>query len=104
MDQQAIETIAITRTRRIRSIVHAVVKIFTVFALSLMTTEAGARANWKDQEVSALVDYLLEHKAEAGDGGNFKESTFTRAAAHINDLQLGVAKTTKQCHSKWSWV
>jgi hypothetical protein len=102
----SVENIAITRSRRIRTLVHAVVRIITVFALSLMTSqsETSVRASWKDQETSALVDFLLTNKAEAGDNGNFKDSTFTKAAVHINNLHLGVPKTSKQCHSKWTSV
>ena len=33
-------------------------------------------AVWTSCEEAALVDFLVENKAEAGDGGNFKNATF----------------------------
>jgi hypothetical protein len=43
------------------------------------TTRKAHRANWNDAEIAALINYLVEHIAEVGDGGNFKKATFTGA-------------------------
>ena len=34
------------------------------------------KAVWNELETTALIDYLVAHKAEAGDGGNFKGANF----------------------------
>jgi hypothetical protein len=43
-------------------------------------------AIWTPAEETALVDFLVDNKAEAGDGGNFKKATFQRAANNIAPL------------------
>jgi hypothetical protein len=61
------------------------------------TTSKAPRDNWNDAEITALIDYLIEHIAEVGDGGNFKKATFT----------AGPPKTASMCKSKYqsvSWV
>jgi hypothetical protein len=50
-----------------------------------------------------LVDFLVDNKAEAGDGGNFKKATFQRATTSIAPLhERGPVKTVKGCQNKWS--
>lgn len=63
------------------------------------------KANWNDAETLALVNYLWEHRAEAGDGGTFKDATFNAAAAHIaREWTTGAVKTAKRCKTKWAGV
>jgi hypothetical protein len=63
------------------------------------------KANWNDQEMMALIDFLVVHKGEAGDGANFKETIFRQAAAAIAPLRTaGPAKTSKMCRIKWGGV
>jgi hypothetical protein len=63
------------------------------------------KAHWNTQEEAALIDYLLQHKAEAGDGGNFKSSGYNAAATHIAPLLTqGPVKTGKMCKMKWALV
>jgi len=51
------------------------------------------------------LDYLIEHKAEAGDGANFKKTAFTLAAHHISHLHKnGGKKDFKAMQNKWSAV
>jgi hypothetical protein len=58
---------------------------------------------WTAAEEIALLDYLNEHLAEAGDGANFKKATFTQAAIHIAPLlKHGPEKDFKACQNKWS--
>ncbi|KJA13258.1 hypothetical protein HYPSUDRAFT_121820, partial [Hypholoma sublateritium FD-334 SS-4] len=46
--------------------------------------------------------FLLSHKAEAGDGCNFKAATFQKAARDIAPLLVrGAAKTAKSCGNKY---
>lgn len=69
------------------------------------TGTSSERANWNDEETTALVDYLYEHQSEAGDGGNFKQSTSNAAAVHIAPLlTLGTKKSGNMCKTKWESV
>jgi len=62
-------------------------------------------AIWTPREEAALVDFLVENKAEAGDGGNFKNVTFQRAALSIAPLhERGALKTVKSCQNKYAAV
>ena len=61
-----------------------------------------AGAIWTAPEETALVEFLVNNKAEAGDGGNFKTSTFQQAVSHITTLhERGPIKTIKSTWSKW---
>ncbi|KAF8214656.1 hypothetical protein K438DRAFT_2008884 [Mycena galopus ATCC 62051] len=45
---------------------------------------ASGAASWRQPEdEKKLIEYLLEHRAEAGDGTNFKATTFRGAATHL---------------------
>jgi hypothetical protein len=77
---------------------------FVSLLIATMSQEEG-KANWNDAETLALVDFLWEHRAEAGDGGTFKDTTFHAAADHIaKDWTTGAAKTVKRCKTKWAGV
>ncbi|KAF8156548.1 hypothetical protein B0H34DRAFT_859325 [Crassisporium funariophilum] len=53
-----------------------------------------AGAVWISAKETSLVDVLLDNKLEAGDGGNFKTTTYQRAVTHITPLRKrGVVKT-----------
>lgn len=63
------------------------------------------KASWTDAEVTALIQYLYDHRDEASEGGNFKTSTYTAAAETITlHLKQGPIKTSKMCKGKWSYV
>jgi hypothetical protein len=72
------------------------------------TTSKAPRANWNDAEITALINYLVEHMAEVGDGGNFKKATFTGALGAVGPHHsAGHQKTALMCKSKYqsvSWV
>jgi hypothetical protein len=77
---------------------------FVSLLISTMSQEEG-KANWNDAETLALVDFLWEHRAEAGDGRTFKDTTFNAAAEHIaKDWSTGATKTAKRCKTKWAAV
>ena len=60
-------------------------------------------AIWTPAEEAALVDFLVDNKAEAGDGGNFKKATFQRAVNSIAPLcECGTVKTVKSIQNKWA--
>jgi len=62
-------------------------------------------AIWTAAEETAFVDFLVDNKSGAGDGGNFKAPTFQRAANHIATLhECGPIKTAKIAHNKWTTV
>ena len=40
-------------------------------------------AHWFTSDEAALIEFLVTHKAEVGDGFNFKSITWTAAVAHM---------------------
>ena len=63
------------------------------------------RIKWQENEIEAMIDYLYEHQAEAGEGG-FKLMTFNCVAEHIAPLLIegGRRKEAKHCRSKFTTV
>jgi hypothetical protein len=52
--------------------------------------------------VEALLAFLVENKASAGDGANFKSTTWQGAASHVNAIRKeGAAKTKESCRAKF---
>ncbi|KAI6106309.1 hypothetical protein EDD16DRAFT_1524008, partial [Pisolithus croceorrhizus] len=77
---------------------------FTVDSLSssMPPKSSGPKASWNEQEVSALIHYLHQHQAEAGDNGNFKSPTYNTAADHITQyLTSRPPKTAAMVRNKW---
>ena len=67
--------------------------------------EAPAKAQWSEADEIALIEYIAEHKAEAGDGMKFKASFWTGAAKKmLSHRALGGVKTWQSCSSKWDRV
>ena len=65
----------------------------------------STHVSWDMGSEAALIDFLLEHKSEAGDGINFKVPTFKKAAIHLISFTLkGGAKSAASCKNKWAWV
>lgn len=63
------------------------------------------KAHWDEHEVSSLIDYFYIHRAEAGEGGNFKPKVYNAAAEHIAPyLSQGPTKTGSMCKTKWDSV
>ena len=64
-----------------------------------------AFVNWSVAEEEAMLNFLIVNKAEAGDGFNFKDSTWSKVAAHVKPLRTeGGVKTGKKCKEKWGRV
>ena len=77
---------------------------FVSLLVAAMSQEDG-KANWNDSEILALVDFLWEHRAQAGDGGTFKNTMFNAAADKIAEhWTVGPSKTAKRCKTKWAGV
>ena len=45
-------------------------------------------SQWTIQGKRELIDFLSNHRAEAGDGANFKQAVWTQAATHMSTLTL----------------
>jgi hypothetical protein len=76
------------------------------------TSNAGTSAavRWTVEETTCLLEYLIAHRAEAGDGTGFKQSTFTGASTHLQEPPEGVSKENhvagsvrdwQSCKNKW---
>ncbi|KIM91721.1 hypothetical protein PILCRDRAFT_52541, partial [Piloderma croceum F 1598] len=60
------------------------------------------KAQWDEEEIVALLDYLLDHKSAIGEAGSFKMPTFKAAADSISGLLVnGPIKMGKMCKTKW---
>ena len=72
---------------------------------STPASSRGPSVQWNEAENAALLDYLVEHKSEIGDGGMFKMGTFN-AAAHViaGHHTLSPVKTGSMCKTKWRTV
>ena len=93
--------------KQICATVVAVVSICAQYMTVLMVNDKPKTdtARWRDNEITAFLQYLLDHRAEGGDGATFKTSTFTAAAASIAHLhQTGGNKTAEKCRGKWNSV
>ncbi|KXN92876.1 hypothetical protein AN958_07130 [Leucoagaricus sp. SymC.cos] len=61
--------------------------------------------SWSSAEETALVDFLVDHKSAAGDGGNFKLATFQQAIAVVAAQgRSGKPKNVKSLQNKWGQI
>ncbi|KAG6819327.1 hypothetical protein H0H93_012870 [Arthromyces matolae] len=64
--------------------------------------QAPPHASWSPDDEKLLLQYLIEHKSEAGDGMSFKKPTFTGAAEKVNEIiTKGGRKTPDSCKNKY---
>ncbi|KIJ59830.1 hypothetical protein HYDPIDRAFT_170609 [Hydnomerulius pinastri MD-312] len=62
------------------------------------------RSDWSTEETGSLVNYLHQHKSEAGDGGLFQTMTYHNAAmsiVHLYNQESGPKKTKETIKTKW---
>jgi len=60
---------------------------------------------WTEADEMALIDILSLHRAEAGDGGNFKEAIFNAAADEMKSVMtIGPERTSFTSRSKWDHI
>jgi hypothetical protein len=91
--------------RQLLTSVLAVTAVSTQFLTLFMASMAQDKAKWNDAEITALVEYLWEHRAECGDGGSFKDPAYNAAADKIApEWSAGPVKTGKHCKRKWGAV
>lgn len=94
----------LARRRRILSSALVLATLCAQYSAVVMAAPKD-KANWNDQETAAMVTYLYDHRAEMGDAGMFKMSTFNAAAQHISEHHTaGPVKTGKMCKTKWRTV
>jgi hypothetical protein len=73
--------------------------------MSVITTGSSDRSYWTEGDETRLVQFLLDHQAEAGDGANFKASIWNAAADELSKhVTKGGPKTSGSCKSKWERV
>jgi hypothetical protein len=67
--------------------------------------DGDQRASWSIEDEDALIQFLVEHRAEAGNGFNFKTKTFNAASIVVNAMRTkGGTKTWRVCKNKWTQV
>lgn len=98
------------RQQKVASVIP-LIEILARFAILLITfdmsesTGRGPNAQWTDEEMSALIDYLTENKSIGDANLNFKTAVYTAAAGHIAPLLVnGPFKDAARCKSKWGNV
>ena len=53
----------------------------------------------------AVISFLIMHKVEAGDGFNFKDTTWSKVVDHLRPMRTeGEVKIANKCREKWGWV
>jgi hypothetical protein len=63
------------------------------------------RCHWMDADELALINFLLDHKAESGDGGSFKSNIWNAAAAEmVKHTTKGGIKVAAKCKAKYVLV
>jgi hypothetical protein len=71
----------------------------------LQAPEASGKAQWSKADSITLIEYITEHKAEAGDGMKFKALFWSGAAKEmVSHHAFGGMKTLQGCSSKWDQV
>lgn len=66
---------------------------------------ADGAADWTESDETRFIDFLVEHKSEAGDGGNFGMRTFKPASVYLEKFRTkGGPKTPLSCKGKLASV
>lgn len=67
-------------------------------------SQVKERVHWTDEEISALVDYLHDHRSEA-EGGSFKKQTYQGAVLHLQPFhRQGGPKDANSVKEKFTKV
>lgn len=68
------------------------------------STQRKERVHWTEDEITALVDYLHEHRSEA-EGGSFKKQTYQGAVSLLQSLHTqGGPKDANSVKEKFTKV
>jgi hypothetical protein len=80
-------------------------QLTTILAMETDSKTDKETARWNEDETKLFIEYLVNHKSEGGDGGNFKSTTMRAAADHIAAYRTaGVVKEAKHMQIKWNTV
>ena len=61
--------------------------------------------DWSDEDEIQLINFLIEHKAEAGDSATFKAPIWNAASQLLEKSRVnGGPNTSKACSDKWMRV
>jgi hypothetical protein len=67
-------------------------------------TQPRERVHWTDEEISALVEFLHQHRSE-GEGGSFKKQTYQAATSHLQTFhRIGGPKDANSVKEKFNKV
>ena len=70
-----------------------------------VTTTGPDRSIWTTEDKTHLVQFLVDRRAEAGDGANFKMTVWNAAGEELSKhVTKGGPKTATSCKSKWDRV
>ena len=72
---------------------------------TVLSSVQVTKAVWTPEDETALINFLVQHKAEAGDDANFQTAIWNAAAQEmIKHTAKGGAKTAEACKTKWARV
>ena len=100
-----ISTVSSVRNRQ--ALLQAVVTAITLACALIFNMSEPIRENaiWDESETDKMMEYLRDNAASAGDGGNFKDSTYQAAATYIAPYhKSGPIKTAKHVKGKYKSV
>ena len=64
-----------------------------------------APVKWSLKDETTLINYLIENRSYAGDGGTFKDTIWSGIVPTLEAQRTeGGVKTAKKCKEKWGWV
>ena len=90
------DNVYLARRRMLHLSAASVISFYVQCASILMNTPTADRIAWSDTETRAILEYLVLHKAEVADTGNFKMGAYNAAAATIpNKTRSGAQVKTK---------
>ena len=70
--------------------------------IGIVDTSSTERCHWNPSDDAALISFLLDHKAEARDGGNFKANIWNAAAVEmLKHTTKGGVKVASKCKAKY---
>jgi hypothetical protein len=90
--------------QRVQAVFITLISLFSTL-LSMASQDKGSKAYWTEDKTKALLAYLVDHKAEAGEGVNFQKKTYNGAAESLAAMRVkGGEKTGDACKRKWKHV
>jgi hypothetical protein len=71
----------------------------------LVTGTTESRCHRTEADKLAFINFLLDHKAEAGDGGNFKSNIWNDVSVEmLKHTSKGCVKVASKCKAKYILV